>query len=101
VANHPAIAAAAPSPVRVGGLTGYQLDVSLADTWRESCPDGPSAVWLFEDLYLRDPNRFPQHATMRLILLDLPDGGSVLIAIDGTEVDAATPVVDSFVFDLS
>jgi hypothetical protein len=100
VANHPAIAAGAPSPVEVGGLTGYQLDVSLADTWRESCPGGPAAVWLFEDLYLRDPNKYPEFATMRLILLDLPDGGSVLIAIDGTQVDAAMPVVDTFVFDL-
>lgn len=98
VANHPAIAAGAPSPVEVGGLTGYQLDVSLADTWRESCPGGPAAVWLFEDLYL---NEHPGFATMRLILLDLPDGGSVLIAIDGTQVDAAMPVVRSFVFDLS
>jgi hypothetical protein len=100
VANHPAIVAGAPSPVEVGGLTGYQLDVSLADTWRESCPDGPKAVWLFGDIYLRDPNKYPEHATKRLILLDLPDGGSVLIAIDGTQVDAAMPVVDSFVFDL-
>ena len=98
VANHPAIAAGAPSPVEVGGLTGYQLDVSLADTWRESCPG--AAVWLFADLYLRDSNKYPEFATMRLILLDLPDGGSVLIAIDGTQVDAAMPVVSSFEFDL-
>jgi hypothetical protein len=100
VANHPAIAAGAPSPVEVGGLTGYQLDVSLADTWRESCPGGPAAVWLFEDLYLRGGNRNPEFATMRLILLDLPDGGSVLIAIDEDRLDVAMPVVDSFVFDL-
>lgn len=100
VANHPAIVAGAPSPVEVGGLTGYQLDVSLADTWRESCPDGPKAVWVFGDIYLRDPNKYPEHATKRLILLDLPDGGSVLIAIDGTQVDAAMPVVRSFTFDL-
>ena len=100
VANHPAIATKGPSPVEVGGLRGYQLDVSLADTWRESCPDGPKAVWLFGDIYLRDPNKYPEHGTKRLILLDLPDGGSVLIAIDGTQVDAAMPIVDSFVFDL-
>jgi hypothetical protein len=100
VANHPAIVAGAPSPVEVGGLTGHQLDVSLADTWRESCPDGPGAVWLFDGIYLRDPNRYPGFATWRLILLDLPDGGSVLIAIDGTQVDVAMPVVNSFVFDL-
>jgi hypothetical protein len=99
VANHPAIATKPPSPVDVGGLTGYQLDVSLADTWRESCP--AAAVWLFRGLYLRDQNEYPEHATMRVILLDLPDGGSVLIAIDGTQVDAAMPVVNSFEFDLS
>jgi hypothetical protein len=97
VANHPAIATEGPSPVDVAGLTGYVLDVSLADTWRESCPGGPGVVLLFENLYL---NEDPEHATMRLILLDLPDGGSVLIAIDGTQVDAAMPVVNSFVFDL-
>ena len=55
------------------------------------------AVWLFDDIYL---DEVPGYATMRLILLDLPDGGSVLIAIDGTQVDAAMPVVRSFSFDL-
>jgi hypothetical protein len=99
VANHPAIATEPPSPVEVGGLSGYQLDVSLADTWQKSCRERApgAAVWLFEDLYL---NENPGFTTMRLILLDLPDGGSVLIAIDGTQVDVAMPVVDSFVFDL-
>jgi hypothetical protein len=97
VANHPAIATEGPSPVEVAGLTGYLLDVSLADTWRESCPGGPGAVWLFENLYLDED---PGPATMRLILLDLPDGGSILIAIDGTQVNAAMPVVSSFSFDL-
>ena len=38
---------------------------------------------------------------MRLILLDLPDGGNVVIAIAGEQVDAAMPVVRSFGFDLS
>jgi hypothetical protein len=38
---------------------------------------------------------------MRLIVLDLPDGGNVLIEIDGKQVDAAMPVVRSFEFDLS
>jgi hypothetical protein len=56
-------------------------------------------VWLFDGIYLRDPIKYPGFATRRLILLDLPDGGSVLIAIDGTQVDAAMPVVRSFEFD--
>lgn len=97
VANHPAIAMEGPSPVEVAGLTGYLLDVSLADTWREGCPEA-RAVWLFEDLYLSD--QIPEYATARLILLDQPDGGSILIWIDGGEVDAAMPVVSSFEFDL-
>ena len=99
VAAHPGIAAGAPSPVEVGGLSGYQLDVSIAETWR-SCPiDGaPATVPLFDQLSLIE---HPRYATMRLIVLDLPDGGSVLIAIDGKQVDAAMPVVRSFEFDLS
>ena len=44
VASHPAIVAGAPSPVEVGGLTGYQLDVSLADTWRELSRRAESGV---------------------------------------------------------
>jgi hypothetical protein len=96
VAGHPAIAAPTPVTVQVAGLTGYQLDVSLTDHWRESCPGGPGAVWLFKDLYLTED---PEQATARLILLDMPDGGSILIWIDGTQVDAAMPVVSSFSFD--
>jgi hypothetical protein len=92
VANHPAIATKGPSPVEVGGLTGYVLDVSLADTWRESCPGTP-AIWLFDDISLRDGD------TMRLILLDLPEGGSILIWID-EDREVAMPVVRSFLFEL-
>ena len=52
VANHPAIATEAPSPVEVAGLTGYQLDVSLADTWQKSCPGWPGGVAVRRMLYL-------------------------------------------------
>jgi hypothetical protein len=99
VANHPGIATGAPSPVEVGGLSGYKLDVSIAETW-QSCPiDGaPATVPLFDQLSLIE---HPRYATMRLIVLDLPDGGNVLIEIDGKQVDAAMPVVRSFEFDLS
>ena len=98
VAAHPGIAAGPPSPVEIGGLSGYQLDVSIADTW-QSCPiDGAQAtVPLFDQLSLIE---HPGYATMRLIVLDLPDGGNVLISIDGNQVDAAMPVVRSFAFDL-
>jgi hypothetical protein len=99
VAAHPGIAEGAPSPVEIGGLSGYQLDVSIAEKW-QSCPiDGAQAtVPLFDQLSLI---KHPGYATMRLIVLDLPDGGNVLIEIDGKQVDAAMPVVRSFEFDLS
>jgi hypothetical protein len=97
VAAHPGIAAGAPSPVEIGGLSGYQLEVSIAETW-QSCPiDGAQAtVPLFDQLSLI---KHPGYATMRLIVLDLPDGGNVLIEIDGKQVDTAMPVVRSFEFD--
>jgi hypothetical protein len=98
VAAHPGIAAGEPSPVEIGGLSGYQLDVSIAETW-QSCPiDGAQAtVPLFDQLSLI---KHPGYATLRLIVLDLPDGGNVLIEIDGKQVDAAMPVVRSFEFGL-
>ena len=68
---------------------------------RESCPDcaGLASVSLFENgIWLVERQSY---STTRLILLDLPDGGSVVIAINGKQVDAAMPVVRSFEFDLS
>lgn len=99
VAAHPGIAAGAPSPVEIGGLSGYQLDVSIAETW-QSCPiDGaPATVPLFDHISLI---RHRGYTTMRLIVLDLPDGRNVLIEIDGKQVGAAMPVVRSFEFDLN
>jgi hypothetical protein len=107
VANRPGIATAGPSPVEIGGLAGYQLDVSIAETWHGSCGDcaGLASVSLFEasgdeedGIWLVEGQSY---GTIRLILLDVPDGGTVVIAIDGNQVDAAMPVVDSFAFDLN
>jgi hypothetical protein len=58
---------------------------------------GQATVPLFDHVSLIE---HPGYATMRLIVLDLPDGGNVLISIDGKQVDAAMPVVRSFAFDL-
>jgi hypothetical protein len=100
VSDHPGIATRGPSPVEIGGLSGHQLDVSIRETWK-SCRiengTGPVSVPLFDQFGLIE---HPGYATMRLILLDLPDGGNVLIAIDGDQVDHAMPVIRSFVFDV-
>ena len=102
VSDHPSIATGGPSPVEIGGLAGYQLDVSIAETWHKSCPgmEGLVTVDLLDEASLVE-GIDEQYASLRLILLDLPDGGNVLIAIDGDQVDAAMPVVRSFEFDLS
>jgi hypothetical protein len=103
VSDHPGIATGEPSPVEMGGLTGYQLDVSIAEKWpKSSCPgmEGFVTVEPVEGASLVEGTG-EWYATSRLILLDLPDGGNVLIQIDGTQVDAAMSVVRSFEFDLS
>ena len=103
VSDHPGIATGGPSPVEIGGLAGYQLDVSIAEGWPESsCPgmEGFVSVEPIEGAWLVG-GAGEWYATSRLILLDQPDGGNVLIQVDGTEVDVAMPVVRSFEFDLS
>ncbi len=101
VSDYPGIATGGPSPVEIGGLAGYQLDVSIAETWHKSCPgmNGHPYVPLLDGVFLVEGVR-EWYTTSRLILLDLPDGGNVLIAIDGDQVDASMPVVRSFTFDL-
>jgi len=100
VSDHPGIATGGPSPVEIGGLAGYQLDVSVAKTWQKSCPemDGRPFVPLLDGVFLVEGAGW--YATSRLILLDLPDGGNVLIAIDEDQLDDAMPVVRSFSFAL-
>ncbi|HET6713957.1 MAG TPA: hypothetical protein VFI59_09630 [Actinomycetota bacterium] len=100
VSDHPGIATDGPSPVEIGGLAGYQLDVSIAETWHKRCSGRFVSVEPLDGAFLVE-GIWSKYATSRLILLDLPDGGSVLIDIDGTQVDAAMPVVRSFEFGLS
>jgi hypothetical protein len=103
VSDHPGIATGGPSPVEIGGLAGYQLDVSIAEGWPESsCPgmEGFVSVEPIEGAGLVG-GAGEWYATSRLILLDLPDGGNVLIEVDGDQLDVAMPVVNSFEFDLS
>ena len=99
VSDHPGIATDGPSPVEIGGLAGYQLDVSIAETWHKTCPHMGVTVQLLEGPSLVE-GVASWYATSRLILLDLPDGGNILIWIDGDQLDVAMPVVRSFSFDL-
>ena len=100
VSDRPGVATDGPSPVEVGGLAGYKLDVSIAETWDKSCPgmSGFVRVGLFGPVSLVEEIG-GAYGSWRLILLDLPDGGNVLISIDGEKVDIAMPVVRSFEFE--
>ncbi len=93
--------------VTVGGLRGVELDLALNTGWTASCPfaNGVPTVPLFVggDGNLRWVAAGNER--LRLSLLDVPGGGTVVVdidAFDGTLFDellvAATPIVQSLEF---
>ena len=87
------------------------LDVSVSPTWTATCPaitDKPY-VPLFTNGESSEADSFDwgltAGAAMRLFLLDLPDGRTMLIDIEAQDkatwdalVAEATPIVNTFVF---
>ena len=103
----PGMVASSPRMVTVGGLRGVELDLALNTGWTASCPfaNGVPTVPLFvgEDGALRWV--VAGNERLRLSLLDVPGGGTVVVdidAFDGTLMDdllaAATPIVQSLSF---
>lgn len=103
----PGLDVSTPRMVSIGGLRGVEMDIRIADTWVLSCPfaNGLPAVPLFVanggDL------RWVVAGSekLRLSLLDVPGGGTVVVdidAFDGAEWDtllpAAKPIVASLEF---
>ena len=103
----PGLTVGPPGLAAVGGLVGTVLDIRIKDGWKESCSfaNGIPTVPLFfkpPDGYrwvLAGPER------LRLYLLDVPGGGTVLVDIDdfdGSQMDAflaaASPIVATFSF---
>ncbi len=85
------LATTGPVPVTVGGLTGQQIDASLEPGWTGCLP----GALLGESLTQLD--------RIRYIVLDTPDGGSLMIRLRApTDFDAffaeAMPVVETFEF---
>jgi len=111
VATLPGLVTSSPAPVTVGGLQGMTLDVSVSPTWTATCPaitDKPY-VPLFTNGESSEADSFDwgltAGAAMRLFLLDLPDGRTMLIDIEAQDkatwdalVAEATPIVNTFVF---
>jgi hypothetical protein len=106
----PGLVSTKPAPISIGGLTGYTVDLSVAATWTQSCSfsNGQPVVSLWSDADPTDHEGFDwgigAGAKMRVVLLDLGDGRSLLIDVEGAaaDYDALLPdamtVIDSFVF---
>jgi hypothetical protein len=103
----PGIIASSPRIVTVGGLRGVELDLALNTGWTASCPfaEGVPTVPLFvgADGSLRWV--VAGNERLRVDLLDVPGGGTVVVdidAFDGTLMDglvaAAAPIIQSFSF---
>jgi hypothetical protein len=101
------LVASSPAMVTVGGLRGFSLDLGIANGWTQSCPfaNGLPTVSLLvgkgNDLrWVMAGNE-----RLRMYLLDLPAGGTVIVdvdAFDGTLIDGlidtAAPIVKSLQF---
>lgn len=108
LATLPGLTATPPQPASVGGLSGFTLDVSVAGSWKRSCPgDTTPTVALFADAAGPGHDfKLQGNGQMRLLLLDLGDGRTLLIdvwALDKATFDVlvaeAMPVVNSFQFN--
>jgi hypothetical protein len=103
----PGLVASSPRLASIGGLRGTELDLHIADGWTASCPfaDGLPTVPLF----VGDTGDLrwvvAGSEQLRLSLLDVPGGGTVVVDIDAFEgtlmdglLDAADPIIATFQF---
>jgi hypothetical protein len=93
LASREGVSVTDPIPVTVNGLSGLQVDVEFEPAWNRCFLDMPS------DAFAGKPDG------IRYIVLDRPNGGSVMISLVAlTDFDrfvaAAMPVVETFRFDL-
>jgi hypothetical protein len=109
LASLPGLVKTTPTPITVGGLKGFSVDLTVKAGWTHTCSysEGKSLVSTLTDA---DPAEgfdwnIPAGASARYILLDLGDGRALVIDIEGqttADYDAllpdATQVVNSFVF---
>lgn len=98
-----------PAMVTVGGLLGSSIDIAIKDGWTQSCSfaNGLPTVPL-----LVNPGTGLQWVIaggerLRLYVLDLPDGGTLIVDVDDFEgsqfepfLAAALPIVKSLQFEV-
>lgn len=103
----PGLTVGNPRLATVGGLRGSEIDVQIAIGWQASCPfaGGLPTVPLF--VGGTDELRWVVAGSeqLRLSLLDVPGGGTMVVDIDAFDgslmanlLESATPIVGSFTF---
>jgi hypothetical protein len=106
----PGLTVSAPKLVTVGGLRGTELDLEIVPGWTASCSfaNGLPTVPLFIGSKQEYRWVIAGSERLRLDLLDVPGGGTVVVDIDAYDggvfddlVKIATPIVDSFSFATS
>ncbi len=96
-----------PAMVTVGGLRGSSIDIGIVSGWTHSCPfaNGVPTVPLLVDQGTGLRWVIAGGERLRLYVLDLPDGGTLIVDIDdfdGSRLTAfmgvALPIVTSLKF---
>jgi hypothetical protein len=108
IASLPGLDAPEPTPVTVGGLDGYRLEVHIASTWKHPCPysDGEPIVPLIVGSVPGSGPDWGVGATGMLIyVLDAGGGGRIWMDVEAGDrmtfddtVKRAMPVIDSIEF---
>lgn len=107
IAARPGLQTGNPVSVALGGTVGFELDIAIVAGWAASCPfaDGLPTVPLFVGRTNSLRWVVAGSERLRLDVLDVPGGGTVVVDIDafeGSQFDgflpAATTVVKSLQF---
>jgi len=103
----PGLVVTDPSAIAIGGLEGLRIDVRILEGWLASCPfaNGLPTAPLF--VSPTDPDFrwvIAGSERLRLHLLDVPSGGTVVVdidAFDGSLMDSLLPVAAPIVTSMS
>jgi len=107
LAHAPGVVATAPAPVTIGGLSGFQLDISMDPAWSATCPfsNGQPIRMIFVGQTARDGFSWALAPGMhaRLWILDLGNAGAMVVDAEGETKAAfdaiageASTIVESF-----
>ena len=94
IVARPGLVTSTPTMTTVGGLSGYAVDVGLKADWTQACPfaNGVPSVPLFNSPAI-DHWVVVGNERLRLFLLDVPGGGTVVVDLDAYDGDQIEDLV--------